>query len=82
MHDLPHTHLGERLRTTARLEGDVIVLSTTSDPEGSTGSITPEGAERSEAESEKGESSDGPKVPSTRLKYSRFRGDGKQDVDD
>jgi len=46
------------------------------------GSFTPGGAEGPETESGKEEVSGGPMAPSTRLKYSRFRGDGRHDVDD
>jgi hypothetical protein len=85
--DLPGTYLDGRLRTTSRLEGDVVVLSPTRpDPDRShwedSGSFIPEEAEGPEAESGKEELSDGPMAPSTRLKYSRFRGDGRHDVDD
>ena len=65
----------ERSKITERLEGDIIVLSaeepspTSSDPEESTGSVVLERVEGSGEESEEGESSDGPMVPSTRLKY-------------
>ena len=75
-------------RTTKRLEGDVIVLSveepspTSFDQEENTGSAVPGGAEGSEGESEAREALGSPMVPSTRLKYSRFRSDKKQDVDD
>jgi hypothetical protein len=52
--DLPSTNLDGRLRTTSRLERDVIVLSPTRpDPEVGSGSFTPEGAEGPEAESGK-----------------------------
>ena len=88
MLDLPGTNLDERLRTTSRLEGDIIVLSvekptpTRSDPTGGAGFFTPGGAEGSEAESGEEEISDGPMAPSTRLKYSRFQGDERHDVDE
>ena len=77
----------EQWRATEGLEGDVIVLSigepppAHSDPEDSTGFAVPARVEGSRGESEE-EAPDTPMVPSTRLKYNRFQGDGKQDVDD
>ena len=88
MHDLPSTSLDWRLRTISRLEGDIIVLSldksapTSLDPTKVVGLFTPNKARRTEAESEEEEIFDAPMVPCTRLKYSRFRGDKSQDVDD
>lgn len=77
----------EQWQSTEGLEGDVIVLSigepspAHSNPEASTGFAVPAGVGESGEGSEE-EPPNAPMVPSTRLKYSRFRGDGKQDVDD
>ena len=84
--DLPGANLSERWQTSSRLEGDVIVMSldehtpTNASPGEAAGSIfleTPEGADME---------SEGvpnvPMAPSTRLRYSRFQGDGSQYADD
>jgi len=80
--DLPILPLGGGWRAAPQTEGDIIVLSldeptpTHDCPREETGSIFSYERERSDPETE------GPMAPSTRLKYSRFRGDGSQDVDD
>ena len=85
--DLPGFRLNEGRRTASQTEGDVIVLSL--------GEPSPNrGSPREEAESIFSEETDReteletevapnvPMAPSTRLKYSSFRGDGNQDADD
>ena len=71
-----------------KTEGDIIVLSldepapTSPDPAEAAGVFNQDEAGRAEEESGEDETADAPMAPSTRLKYSRFRGDGSQDADD
>ena len=83
MLDLPSTSTDERTRTTSILEGDVVVLSLDEPTPTCPGSVEAAGLFTSDkAESGKDDTAGAPMAPSTRLKYSRFRGDGSQDADD
>ena len=83
--ELPGGTAGEGLRTFSREEGDVIVLSR---DEPTLNHLHPEettGRSGSQTWVDPESEEDIPAIrmaPSTRLKYSRFRGDGNQDVDD
>ena len=86
MQDLPGIHSNEEWRTSSRPEGDVIVLSidehspTHVRPREAAGSVFSDVREVTDTESE--EVPPIPMAPSTRFKYSSFRGDGSQDADD
>ena len=83
--DLPRFRLDEGRRTASQTEGDVIVLSI-GEPSPTHESLGEEiesifSEERGEVDTE-AEDPPTPMAPSTRLKYSSFRGDGNQDADD
>ena len=84
----PGTNLLPRLQSTVDREGEIIVVSLpetssagaglTQDPEGEEVLVNEDQEEESEEDEEDRELM----APSTRLKYSRFKGDGSQDVDE